>query len=120
MSNDKTDGKVALKVDQILVPRELPKEFVPVPEWGDGGVWMSVMTGTQRDAWEAAISADKSNARVKLIIHSAVDPHGAPLFLEAHMVALSQQNSIVLYRLAAAALRLNKIGTKDLEETKGN
>src|ERR1700747_3724714 len=96
------NGKAALTLEQILTPRELPKEFVPVPEWGDGGVWVGVMSGAQRDAWEGAIQ-DRGNARAKLILYSAVREDGKPLFEPEHIERLGAQSSVVLDRLATVA-----------------
>ena len=116
----KLNGQQALSLDEIFAPRDLPREFVPVPEWGSGGVWIAVMTGIQRDLWETTIAADRTNARAKLLVYAAVAEDGSPLFRPEHADQLGKQSAVVLDRLANVALRLNRLGVSAMEENKGN
>lgn len=118
--NTKLNGQHALSLDEIFAQRELPKEFVPVPEWGEGGVWISVMNGLQRDAWESAIAADRANARAKLVVYAAVTADGQPLFQPEQVDQVGKLNAIALARLATVALRINRLSTGAMEDTKGN
>jgi len=111
------NGKAASSPEDIFKPRELPREYVSVPEWGIG-VWISVMTGTQRDLWEQSI-ADRQNSRAKLIVYSAVREDGKPLFSPQHVEQLAAENSIALARLAEVAVRINRLTEKSLEDVKG-
>lgn len=120
---------MALGRDDILKAEDLPRELVPVPEWG-GSVWIGTMTGAHRDAFEASSTKanprdpdsrvlDRENMRARLVIFTAQGEAGEPLFSPADLVAVGRKNAAALDRLFNAALRINKLGDDDLERAKG-
>lgn len=109
--------------DQILSAEDRARELVEVPEWG-GSVYVSVMSGTARDAWEAALlkdgKPDLEHMRAKLAAATIVDELGACLFSPADVAALSSRSSVALDRIITVARRLNKLGIEGFEAAKGN
>lgn len=116
-----------LSKEQILAAADLPRELVDVPEWG-GQVYVSTMTGTQRDVWEEELIAAKSpdrkanlaNLRARLAAMTLVDEQGAALFTPADVEALGRKSARALDRVFTVALRLNRLGKNDVEELAGN
>jgi predicted Fe-Mo cluster-binding NifX family protein len=109
---------------QILAADDTRRQVVKVPEWG-GEVTVSVMTGRQRDAWEASMAGQDAetimrDARAKLVAACVIGEDGAPLFTQADVDALSGKSAAALDRVVKVAQRLNRIGEKDLEDLKGN
>lgn len=101
----------------------LPSVDVPVPELGAGeSVRVRVLSGEERDIWDARVVAEKDNdsAILKrvLISLSAVDSNGEKLFDSPEQVL--GINGIVRERLLEAAWKLNKLGSKDLEDSAKN
>jgi len=110
--------------DQILAARQLPRETVAVPEWG-GDVIVSVMSGTDRDAWEGEIARGGKedffrNARARLAARCVIDEAGSKLFTDADVDQLGALNWIALERVTKAAQRLNKLTDAEMEDIKGN
>lgn len=113
-----------LSREQILAARSLPREEVEVPEWG-GSVFVSVMSGTERDAWEREIStggreAFFNNARARLVAKCVTDESGKRLFLDDDIDAIGTDNWLALQRVVLVAQRLNKLTDDELEKEKGN
>lgn len=102
-------------------------EDVPVPEWG-GAVRLRSLTGSERDAYEASIEKqvggktvrDVRNFRARLVVLSAIDEEGRPLFERNDVVALSNRSAAALDRLFEVACRLSGISENDVEELEGN
>lgn len=109
--------------EQILTADDRPSEIVQVPEWG-GEVKVTTMSGTQRDAFERSLNdngkVDTSNARAKFAAAVLVDEPGNALFSADDISALGAKSAAALDRVMAAAQRLNKLSTEELEATKGN
>lgn len=113
-----------LKRDQILAADDLKRELVSVPEWG-GEVYVSMMTGAARDAFEASIlGADRkpvlADMRAKLAVACITDENGARLFDASDVPALSAKSGAALERVAQVAQRLNRMSDSDLEDAAGN
>jgi hypothetical protein len=112
-----------LTKDQILAAQDCPRECVNVPEWG-GDVYVCVMSGTDRDSFEASLVAarqlDVWNYRAQLAVRCITDESGARLFGDEDALALGKKNAAVLDRIGRVAQKLNKLGDKDLEDIKGN
>jgi hypothetical protein len=109
---------------QILAADDTRRETVQVPEWG-GEVLVSVMSGRQRDLWEASMAGQDPetimrDARAKLVAACVIGEDGVPLFTKDDVDALSAKSSAALDRVAKVAQRLNRIGAKDIEDLKGN
>ena len=107
-----------LNKEQILSANDLPQEEVQVLEWG-GSVFVRTMTGSERDAFESDYQKDKSkDIRAKLCVRVVCDENGQRLFSDADIMALSSKSAAALDRIFAAAISLNKVSNKDIEELK--
>ncbi len=116
------------QVNQLRECSDLVTREVPCPEWGDSVIIRS-MTGAERDAFEkTTIRMGKKgefdvvmeNARVRLVVLTAVDEDGHRLFTEADIEWLSQKNARVLDRLADVARDLAGLTPKDMEDLAKN
>lgn len=112
--------------DQILGASDLPKQEVPCPEWGCT-VYVRSMSGAERDWFEAQVTqindlpaSAPRNIRALLVALTAVDADGMRIFSEADVDALGKKSAAVLDRLWRASLELNRIGSDELEQAKGN
>lgn len=110
--------------DAILAVPDLQTEVVDVPEWG-GSVVVGVMTGAERDAWEASLVDAKGkvnieNIRARLVARTIRDEAGARMFSDTDIAALGNKSAAALDRCAKVAQRLNGLTTSDLEVVKGN
>ena len=108
-----------LKAD-ILDSDDLKIEKVAVPEWPkvNGHLYVKVMTGTARDAFESAFVKGGSvliNVRAKLAARTLCDSDGKLVFTDADIPALGQKSAAALDRVFASAQRLNGIGEADVE-----
>lgn len=108
--------------EQILARDDLKKEVVAVPEWG-GDVVISAMTGTMRDDWEQSLIASKSsleNVRARLLVATAIDEKGEPLFTKDDVLALGKKSSAALDRCVKVAQRLNRLTQTELDDLAKN
>jgi len=81
------------------------------------------LTGTARDAFNAAITAgDKSNSHFEasLIAATVVDADGAPMFEAGDIEVLRQKNATALSAIAQEAMKVNKLGVDAEKEAQGN
>lgn len=113
-----------LSREQILAAQDRGREEVPVPEWG-GTVFVSVMSGRARDAWEAGlVNADREpvfdDMSAKLAAACITDAEGRLIFTAEDVAALSEKSAAALHRIVAVARRLNRLGAQGLEDAKGN
>lgn len=93
-----------------------------VPEWG-GVVKLRVMSGTERDRFEAEfVGGNKSvdMVRAKLVAKCLCDDKGQRLFTEQEIPALGEKSAAVLDRLFAACMKHNRFTKGDVEELSGN
>jgi len=112
----------------ILAANDLATVTVDVPEWG-GAVIIRSMTGAQRDAYETSLmtkdssgrySVDTENMRAKLVIFTAVDETGSPLFTPDDLPALASKNAAVIERLFVAAQRINGLSKDAVADAEKN
>jgi hypothetical protein len=116
-----------LSKKQIIESDDLKSEIVAVPEWG-GDVKVRVMTGTERDAFEASIFDSKGkdskvnlkNLRAKLIVLTVISDTGEKLFTDADVETLGGKSAKALDRVFAVAQKINGIGQKEVEELTKN
>jgi len=111
---------------QLLKPRQLKREKVPLPEWG-GDVWVRTMTGAERDDYEQEyLDAKKKagdrvpNLRARLLVRTVCDEQGKPLLSQNDVDELGQQSADVLSKLFTVASRLNGLSKSDAEELEKN
>lgn len=112
----------------ILAANDLSTETVDVPEWA-GAVIIRSMTGAQRDAYETSLltkdasgryTIDTENMRAKLVIFTAVDETGTPLFTLDDLPALASKNAAVIERLFSAAQRINGLSKDAVADAEKN
>lgn len=109
--------------DAILEAQDRKTETVEVPEWG-GAVVVSEMSGTDRDAYEAALFVDRAgkrevdmaNVRARLAALCIVDEAGNRLFTDADVMVLGRKSATALDRVASVAQRLNGMGARAVED----
>ena len=109
-----------LTKEAILAADDLPREIVPVPEWG-GDVYVRTMNGTDRDAFEASLIGKEGrleNVRARLVSLAVCDESGSRLFGDADVAALGAKSAKALDRVFAVAQRLNGIGAEQVEQAK--
>jgi len=99
-------------------------ELVDVPEW-KGHVFVRTMDGADRDAWEAyCLSAEgkmsRENFRARLACATLCDESGARMYSLKDAPSLGLRNGRALDRIFDAAVRLNGLGQKDIEELSKN
>lgn len=114
----------SLSAEAILSADDRPSERFPVPEWG-GYVWLRVMSGRERDSFEASCMngqvANMTNVRAKLAALAICDHDGNALFNDPKDIkALGEKSGAVLDRIFERASKINHIGTADMEELAGN
>ena len=114
---------MSLTKEQILQADDIKTETVDVPEWG-GKVTIRMMTGTQRDAFEASIiqggKTDMQNIRAKLCAAVMVDGDGKPLFTVHEVNILGSKCAIALDRIFSVAQKMNGLSGADIKELEKN
>lgn len=110
--------------NQILDAKDLTTEDVPVPEWG-GEVRIRMLTGEERDAFEASMvelkkdgsaKANRENVRARLLVLCIVNEQGEQMFNRADIKLLGRKSAKALERVINAANELNGISEKDIED----
>jgi len=114
-----------LTAKSILDANDLTKEKVEVPEWS-GHLFVRVMPGYARDAWEAHVFLSQEDAgkrmknlRARLIAATACDEQGNLLFNEKQIEALGKKSSKAMDRVFEAASRLNGLTKEDVDSLVG-
>jgi hypothetical protein len=116
-----------LTKEQILAVPDIKTEPVFVDEWGDS-VLIKMLTAEQRDEYNEAtfktdgdkVVVDRRNNRAKLVALSLVDEDGNSQFTLDEAVALGKKNSDAIDRIYRAALKLNGMDAKSVEELEKN
>lgn len=118
-----------LNRDAILNTHDFIIEPVEVPEWG-GVVYVRSLTGAERDRFEASIvergknptdfKTNLHNLRARLVVLTACDPTGAPIFHPDDAAALGSKNAAALDRLFTVAQRLSGLRDGDVQELAEN
>jgi len=118
-------GNNLLTRDQILSKNELPREIVPVPEWG-GSVCVQGLTAERRDLLEIEISeAGKEkgqmrlkNFRSRILALTVVDENGIQVFGDTDVNALGETSAAAVERVFDVAVRLSGMSS-DEDDTEG-
>lgn len=117
-----------LTKEQIWNANDILWEDVKVPEWG-GEVRVKGLSGSQRDAFEAASMLSKKggqrevnlkNLRSRLVVMCAVDENFQPLFTSGDVMRLGEKSAIALERVFDKAQKLSGMSEEDIEELTGN
>lgn len=121
--------------DAILAAEDIQTEEVLVPQWG-GTVRVRGMSGTERDAWEAAMvqtpaqgnrasrrsngatatSVNTKDFRAKLCAMCVVDEAGARMFSDEDVEALGAKSGAALDAVFGVAMRLSGLGKGDVDK----
>jgi len=109
-------------------PLPVPREDVPVPEFGEGvvvPVWG--MTALERTRFEQSmqgksgpVAARVLEIRERLVVACCKSDDGVPLFTAADVQAIGQQRADVVERIVNAAQRLSGFTAADIETTAKN
>lgn len=117
-----------LTKDDILAQEDLKVEPLDVPEWG-GSVYLRVMRGSERDAFEASIRDRKGNPNQRVLENirarfAAIvlcDESGKRLFVtEAEYALLGRKSAAALDRVWDAGRKLNGMEAVDIEDAEKN
>lgn len=116
-----------LNKEQIIAANDITTEVVSAKEWG-GDVIIKVMTGSERDAFEASVFEQKgkdlqrnlNNLRAKLVARCLVGEDGNRLFNDKEIDLVGRKSAKVLDKLYEVAVKLNGIGAKEIEELTKN
>ena len=116
-----------LNRETILAANDLKPETVEVPEWG-GSVYVRMLTGSERDAFEQSIVTGRGknrttvmeNIRARLCVLCLCDESGGRLFSDDDIDALGDKSAAALDRLFAVAQRVNGLSGEDVEDLAGN
>lgn len=110
-----------LNKETILAANDRPLHRETVAEWG-GDVFLAVMTGADRDAWEVESVRDsqsgdyKPNWRARYLSRCLVDADRQPLFSVDDIAKLGTKNSRVLDRLFDVAAKINGVDSAATED----
>lgn len=113
--------------DAIFAAQDRAFEDVDVPEWG-GSVRIAVITGSDRDAYEASmydmkgkeIKLNRDDMRAKLLARAIVDEDLKRIFTDADIRELGKKSSKVIDRLFTVAQRLNGMTDESVKELEKN
>jgi hypothetical protein len=120
-----------LSGDQLLaIEEDCEVQRVEVPEKWGGEVFVRMLSGDLRDAFEVGSSKRKGkvveqnlqNIRARLCAYCLCDKDGKPLFThpEQAAIALGKKSSAVLDTIFAAAKTLNALNKEDIDELAKN
>lgn len=108
---------------QEILDRKKPKtETVPIP--GGGEVLIRVMSGTDRDSFEAGnyktvgkeVKWDMANARARLAVRCLCDAEGNRLYTDAEAPQVGEVDAVFLDAVYTAARKLNRLTAAEEEE----
>jgi len=115
-----------LTKEQILTVSDIKTRTVKIPEW-NGCVTIKMLTGLERDQLESIAypvsdkkEAARDNIRALWCVFSIVDENGVRIFTNEDIEKVSLKSSAALDRIFTAALSLNKVSNKDIEEMSKN
>ena len=124
-----TPKRKILSAAEILAADDLVTETVQCDEWG-GDVLIKSMTGTERDAFELAMTdrdekgkvtpGSMDNVRAGLVAATAVDEAGKQMFTAEQVKALGNKSALALDRCFEVASRLNHMYSAAVADAKGN
>ena len=113
-----------LTVNDIQNAQDSDILIVEVPEWG-GEVGIRVMTGKERDAYEASILGDNNrqnlvNIRSRMLVKCLTGDDGKRLFADGQVDILAAKSGAVLSRLFEIAQSHNGMTQDDINQLMGN
>lgn len=114
--------------EEIFQTNDIETRFVPIPEWGDGGVFVRGMSAKERDDWEASLVKQRGanrevnmrNARARLVAMCTVDENGNRVFGDTDVAKLGKKSAKAIDRIFTVAQELSGVSQDDLEELTEN
>lgn len=118
---------MALNRTDILTAQDCKIVEVEVPEWR-GSVFVKVMSGKQRDAWEAFVVSRKdkdgkintAGLRSMLVATCVCDELGNELFTNEDIPEIEKRNASALQRIFDEAAKLNGLTGESAEAIKAD
>lgn len=113
-----------LTVADIQAVDDRPTLPVEVPEW-NGVVYVRTLSVNERELLESGIQPDKNGRvntrgfRVSVVVASAVDADGKPLFDVSAKRWLGEKSASAVERIATAALDYNGMSESSRESAEG-
>lgn len=99
----------------INAASDIKVEKLAVPEWKTD-VYLKVLSGTERDAFEAAYSDEKmKNFRVRFLVLTLCDEAGERLFDDEQVTILGKRSALVINRLFEASWKLNMLSQEAVD-----
>lgn len=102
-----------LSIDDIVGVNDAGVTPIDVPEW-HGTVGIRVITGAEREQFQRAARAQQSgqdiDLRLLLLSMTLCDQQGDRLFVGDRLATLGAKSGVVLERLCAEAIRINRLG----------
>jgi hypothetical protein len=100
--------------ERILASRAGRERLIElrVREWGET-VWIRTLSAKDQ---AGMIGGPEGELPVRVLIKALVDADGAPIFSEADLPALMDEQFPVIYRVFAAVAKANGLTTKELDE----
>lgn len=111
---------MSLSRDAILAAPDARVVPFDAPEWG-GSCFLRVMSGTERDAFEATLQPDASgrknlaNFRARFAVLVLSDEKGNRLFTDADAVAVGRKSAAALDRVIAEGMKLNALSGTEVD-----
>lgn len=99
----------------INAAADIKVEKLAVPEWKTD-VYLKVLSGTERDAFEAAYTDQKmNNFRVRFLVLTLCDDTGERLFDDEQVTLLGKRSALVINRLFEASWKLNMLSQEAVD-----
>jgi hypothetical protein len=112
-----------LTADQILAADDLSLVPVKVKEWGNGTVYIRVVSVGEMERYQREFAEKKERMedwRAKLLVRCLCDKNGKQLFTADQIDSLSAKSVKVVARLFDLAMKHNSVTEKDVEELAKN
>lgn len=130
-----SSGRRVLTAEEIFICDDLPREWVPTPEWrvpsanGDEcGLYIATLDAVEKEKWEDEITnskGERNTNKTGLIMASAVaragvNENGERIFTTAHVEKLANKSGHVVSRLWQTFRKLNIVTDEDVKELAKN
>lgn len=130
-----SERRRVLTAEEIFVCDDLPREWVPTPEWrnesvnGDEcGLYVTTLEALEKEQWESDITTSKGEpdkGKTGLVMASAlaracVDDSGHRVFTTEQVDRISRKSGAVVARLWKAFRKLNVLTDADVSELAKN
>lgn len=98
-----------LSAGDVFAAEDLAIELFPVPEWG-GDITLKQMDAFTTTEMTKAVEANRELGMYIVIVFTARNANGTPMFTMEDVEKLKQKNFNLLNRLQMACLKLNSSG----------